>query len=124
MQILNVTCDKVTANDVMIDHLATILEEFPGFPNQTCCFAHILNLVAKCVMRQFDTPNLRRMRNAANNNIAAVFGALANDLEESNQESDSKDEGDDNAMTEVDEDDSNSDDVVLADEHVKIRQRD
>ena len=79
MQILNMTCDKVTENDVMIDHLATILEEFSGFPNQTCCFAHILNLVAKCIMQQFDTPNLRRMRNAANNNIAAVFGALANE---------------------------------------------
>jgi hypothetical protein len=40
----------------MIDHLVTILETFPGSANRTRCFAHILNLVAKCIMKQFDTP--------------------------------------------------------------------
>ncbi|KAF8964442.1 hypothetical protein BDZ97DRAFT_1624243, partial [Flammula alnicola] len=53
-QILSVTCDNASANNAMIDHLATLLAEFPGSANQTRCFTHILNLVAKCIMRQFD----------------------------------------------------------------------
>ena len=40
----------------MITHLAKIVEGFPGSANRTRCFAHILNLVAKCIMRQFDRP--------------------------------------------------------------------
>jgi len=38
----------------MIEHLSTLVENFPGAPNQTRCFAHILNLVAKSVLCQFD----------------------------------------------------------------------
>lgn len=41
----------------MIDHLAELLTEFPGEANRTRCFTHILNLVARCIMRQFDDPN-------------------------------------------------------------------
>ena len=40
----------------MIEHLADILTEFPGSANWTHCFAHILNLVAKGIMKQFDAP--------------------------------------------------------------------
>ena len=40
----------------MIEHLAVLIETFPGAPNQTRCFAHILNLVAKSVLRQFEAP--------------------------------------------------------------------
>jgi len=38
----------------MIDELAKLLEEFPGAANCTHCFTHILNLVTKSVMKQFD----------------------------------------------------------------------
>jgi hypothetical protein len=38
----------------MIEHLSTLVDNFPGAPNQTRCFTHILNLVAKSVLRQFD----------------------------------------------------------------------
>lgn len=38
----------------MIKHLSTLVDNFPGAPNQTRCFTHILNLVAKSVLRQFD----------------------------------------------------------------------
>jgi hypothetical protein len=41
---------------MMIDSLADILDDFPGLPNQMQCFAHTLNLVAKCIMKQFDIP--------------------------------------------------------------------
>ncbi len=40
----------------MIDELAKILEAFPGASNRTRCFAHILNLVARCILKQFDLP--------------------------------------------------------------------
>jgi len=55
-QILSVTCDNASVNDVMIDHLKILLDVFPGSSNWTRCFAHILNLVAKCIMKQFDSP--------------------------------------------------------------------
>lgn len=44
----------------MIDHLAKIVPGFPGPANQTRCFAHILNLVAKCIMKQFDGGGRKR----------------------------------------------------------------
>jgi hypothetical protein len=38
----------------MIEKIAGILTEFPGKANQTRCFLHIVNLVAKGVLRQFE----------------------------------------------------------------------
>lgn len=40
----------------MIVHLAQLLEAFLGSLNQTRCFTHILNLITKCIMKQFDAP--------------------------------------------------------------------
>src|ERR1700761_2021172 len=40
----------------MIAELANLLDDFPGPANQTWCFTHILNLVVKSVIRQFDLP--------------------------------------------------------------------
>jgi hypothetical protein len=53
-QILLFTCDNLSANDAMIDHLAELLSTFPGAANRTWCFTHICNLVAKYIMKQFD----------------------------------------------------------------------
>ena len=47
----------------MIDYLATLLAAFPGSANRTRCFTHILNLVAKCIMKQFDTPKKKKPDN-------------------------------------------------------------
>src|SRR5258708_6406390 len=44
----------------MIDHLAKLLPAFPGAANRTRCFTHILNLVAKCIMKQFNSPKSRK----------------------------------------------------------------
>jgi hypothetical protein len=41
----------------MIKELADLVVEFPGPANQTRCFTHILNLVVKSILRQFDLPN-------------------------------------------------------------------
>lgn len=40
----------------MVEHLSTLVENFPGAANQTRCFSHILNLVAKSILRQFEVP--------------------------------------------------------------------
>jgi hypothetical protein len=40
----------------MIEELANLVDDFPGPANQTRCFLHILNLVVKSIIRQFDVP--------------------------------------------------------------------
>jgi hypothetical protein len=62
----------------MIEHLANLIETFPGAANQTRCFMHIINLVAKSVLRQFETSKVKG-KNAmddAKKELAAVFEAL------------------------------------------------
>ena len=48
------TCDNALANDTMIDALAELLPAFPGGANRTRCFTHILNLMVKVILHQFD----------------------------------------------------------------------
>jgi hypothetical protein len=51
---LSITCNNATNNDKMIDDLAGRLIDFPGAPNRMHCFTHILNLMIKSIMNQFD----------------------------------------------------------------------
>jgi hypothetical protein len=44
----------------MVDELAIQLDDFPGSMSRVCCFAHILNLVVKSIMRQFDVPDMKK----------------------------------------------------------------
>ena len=53
-QILSITCDNALNNDTMITELTNLLDEFPGPVNQTRCFMHVLNLVVKSIIQQFD----------------------------------------------------------------------
>jgi nucleoside-diphosphate-sugar epimerase len=46
-------------NDVMIDELEMLVDEFPGAANHTRCFTHIVNLVVKSILWQFDVPKAR-----------------------------------------------------------------
>jgi hypothetical protein len=43
----------------MIDKLGDRLETFAGAQNRTRCFAHIINLIAQTVIRQFDIPKTK-----------------------------------------------------------------
>jgi hypothetical protein len=38
----------------MIRHLGETLDEFPGLANQTRCFVHTVNLIAKSILSPFD----------------------------------------------------------------------
>jgi hypothetical protein len=40
----------------MIDELVNLLPNFPGQANRGRCFLHIVNLVAKTLLKQFDVP--------------------------------------------------------------------
>lgn len=108
-QILGVTCDNASNNDKMIEHLATLIETFPGAANQTRCFTHILNLVAKSVLRQFEAPKAKGVIDDAAKELAAIFDELE---EEDDEVSNNNDAGDDGG-SDGDEDD---DDDGLVDE--------
>lgn len=48
------TCDNASNNDAMIQELGRVVPSFAGFAGHTRCFLHIVNLVAKSLIRQFD----------------------------------------------------------------------
>jgi hypothetical protein len=81
-----VTADNASNNDKMIEHLATLIDSFPGVANQTRCFTHILNLVAKSVLRQFEVPKAKggKVVDDAARELAAVFDELEDDDKGSN----------------------------------------
>src|SRR6266481_4755245 len=66
----------------MIDELLNLLPNFPGAPNRCCCFLHIVNLVAKSVLKQFNVPDDRA--NAALNQAEheLIDLAMGIDMEE------------------------------------------
>lgn len=43
-------------NDTMVDDLADRLPEYPGKEHRTRCFAHVVNLVEKSLLNQFEPP--------------------------------------------------------------------
>ena len=79
IQILSITCDNASNNDAMIDELGEIIPTFPGEPNRTRCFAHIINLVAKSVIKQFDIPK-PRAGDTLDNGVADLI-TLAGEIE-------------------------------------------
>jgi len=93
----------------MIDELKDLLSEFSGAASRTRCFAHIINLVAKTVIHQFD------MRNASDNALAdeilMELKTLAENIEAEelmtrageSEEDDADGEDDDNVEGWVDE---------------------
>jgi len=89
----------------MIDHLATLVDTFPGAANQTRCFTHILNLVAKSVLRQFEAPKAKGgdVLDDAAKELAAIF----DDLEDEDEDglSNTNDAGDDSGESDDDDDD-------------------
>jgi hypothetical protein len=91
IQILSITCDNASNNDTMIDELADLLDDFPGPANQTRCFTHVLNLVVKSIIRQFDSPKSKADKNSneATNELFSLAGNL---------EFDKDDEGEDEAL--------------------------
>lgn len=65
----------------MIKELASSIPTFPGVENQVRCFAHVLNLVAKTIIRQFDVEKTARTSDgdleAATDEVALQAAALS-----------------------------------------------
>ena len=68
----------------MIDELKELLDIFPGAENRTRCFTHILNLVAKSILHQFDTPKAKADK--ALDAAARALADLAADLDDEEEE--------------------------------------
>ena len=78
MEILSITCDNASNNDTMIKELANLIDEFPGPVNQTRCFTHVLNLVVKSIIRQFDLPKSKNddVLNAGAKELLSLAGNI------------------------------------------------
>ncbi|KAG2040739.1 hypothetical protein BDR03DRAFT_806750, partial [Suillus americanus] len=53
-QILSVTADNAASNETMVAELAELIPHFSGPTSRTRCFLHIVNLVAKSLIHEFD----------------------------------------------------------------------
>ena len=66
----------------MIKHLSTLVEDFPSATNQTHCFTHILNLVAKSILHQFEPRKKTREGEEEDvDDTTKALAALAQELE-------------------------------------------
>jgi hypothetical protein len=74
-KILSVTCDNASNNDTMLEELDDLLSGFSSL-NRTRCFAHILNLVAKALLKQFDVKS--EEKNDLNDDERSLLDMAAN----------------------------------------------
>ena len=73
------TCDNASNNDTMVEELEDRLTKFSTV-NRMHCFAHILNLVAKSLLKQFDVKPSKKKDNDLNNNERSLL-KMAKDIE-------------------------------------------
>jgi hypothetical protein len=78
-QILSITCDNASNNDTMIEELGDLVDAFPGEASRTRCFAHIINLIAKSIIKQFDIPKART-GDVSDDGVEGLF-VLAGEIE-------------------------------------------
>lgn len=104
----------------MIDELAELIDEFPGKANHMRCFTHVLNLVCKSVLRQFDVPKAKQGDTL--DEAAQALATLAKDLDVEEAAAKDADEEDleDDEQGWIDECEAMSDDErAMLDESVK-----
>ena len=59
LQILSITADNASSNDTLTTELADLVAHFGGPTSRTRCFLHVINLVAKSLIKQFDLPKAK-----------------------------------------------------------------
>lgn len=81
----------------MIRHLEQLIDEFNGQQSQTRCFAHVLNLIAKSVVRQFDVPKtqVNKVVDKATNALLELAGNIDVEEQEMDEDDDKEDEDED-----------------------------
>jgi hypothetical protein len=85
----------------MIEYLSSILDDFPGPANQTCCFVHTVNLIVKSILKPFDVRKQRDFR--AFNDAAHALADLI-DKHDPEQAVQDDEEKEDNEGEDEDED--------------------
>ena len=86
-KILGVTSDNTSNNDKMIDHLSLLVNNFLDAANQIWCFNHILNLVTKSILCQFNVPKRdSRMSKDDENLLAGLAQELKNETDNKDKE--------------------------------------
>lgn len=78
----------------MIEALAELVIAFPGAANRTRCFAHILNLVVKVILRQFDVPKSKKGEDldVASKALANLAGDIETEGEAMDKRGDDEDD--------------------------------
>ncbi|KAI0697427.1 hypothetical protein C8T65DRAFT_582730, partial [Cerioporus squamosus] len=72
-QIMNITCDNASNNDTMIAEMGVLLPFFEGQYHRVRCFAHVVNLVAKSLLRQFDAKTTGEVEGEADEDVRALL---------------------------------------------------
>ena len=108
------TCDNAKNNDVMIQELETLTREFTGFTSHTWCFLHIVNLIAKSMLHQFDVKKVMIKRDSE-------MAALADELAEEEAIADEIEDDDDN---EIDNEDGWIDEMNSRTDNERIKLED
>ncbi len=78
---LSITCDNATNNDRMVEELAQRIPSFSGQTSHVRCFAHVINLVAKSLLKQFDSPKCQNGNTDGNDGSDFLFPELADDID-------------------------------------------
>jgi hypothetical protein len=62
----------------MIKELTSLLNRFPGVANRVRCFLHIINLIARAILKQFDLPK-KKSKDAMETDIERLAGDIENE---------------------------------------------
>ena len=96
----------------MIKYLSSSLVDFPGPANQTRCFVHTVNLIAKSILKPFDVRKMEDVQ--AFNEVAHALSdsargheQVASDDKQPEDEEDEDDEDEDEDEGEGEDDDNN-----------------
>jgi len=73
----------------MIRYIGETLDEFPGTANQTRCFVHTVNLVAKSILKPFDTQKTTDMQ--AFNDVAQAIAEVTEDTGDNENDNNEED---------------------------------
>ena len=121
---MGITCDNASANDKMIDEIDVRMEKFMGSLSHVRCFGHVIQLVGKGLLRQFEPPKKGKktsagdddehglgVRTSATDEDEELLVLLEEDEEETEaqRESEAKEGKDDEVVDEGDEDEDEED---------------
>ncbi|KAF5309387.1 hypothetical protein D9619_012291 [Psilocybe cf. subviscida] len=82
-KMLSVCCDNASNMDTFTNELPALVPSFAGEAARTRCFAHIVNLTAKALLRQFDVP--KKDADDALDDAARELRQLASNIEAEEQ---------------------------------------